>query len=49
MCPSGGTCLRADCCFSDLTLYQIPTQHVGLVQSGAHHHLIENELVVAMI
>jgi hypothetical protein len=26
-----------------------PTNRVGLVQSGPHHHLIENELVLAMI
>jgi hypothetical protein len=29
MCPSGPTCLPADCCFS-----------VGLVQRGHHYHLI---------
>ena len=28
--PSGATCLSVDCCFS------------GLVQSGPHHHLIED-------
>jgi hypothetical protein len=28
---------------------QNPTQRVGLVQSGPYHHLIENELVLAMI
>jgi hypothetical protein len=38
MCPSGATCLPVDCCFSELTLYKIPTQYVGLVQSGHHHH-----------
>ena len=26
-----------------------PTKRVGLVQSGPHHHLIENYLVLAMI
>jgi hypothetical protein len=26
-----------------------PTKHVGLVQSGPHHHPIENLLVLAMI
>ena len=41
MCPSGATCLPADCCFSELTL-KSPTQPVGLEQSGPHHHLIEN-------
>jgi hypothetical protein len=25
------------------------TQHVGIEQSGPHHHLIENQLVLAMI
>jgi hypothetical protein len=30
MCPSGATCLFADCCFS-----------VGIAHSGRHHHLIE--------
>ena len=38
MRPSGATCLSADCCFSDIN----PTKSVGLVQSGPHHHLIEN-------
>jgi len=42
MCPSGATCLPADCCFSELALYKNPTQRVGQVQSGPHHHLIEN-------
>ena len=32
MCPSGATCLPADCYFSEL----------ALEQSGPHHHLIEN-------
>ena len=36
------TCLSADCCFSELRLYN-PTKHVGLGESGRyHHHLIEN-------
>ena len=26
-----------------------PTKRIGLVQSGPHHHLIENEFVLAMI
>jgi hypothetical protein len=34
-------CLSTDCCFSELALYK-PTKHVGLVQSGPHHHVIEN-------
>ena len=29
--------------------YKNPTRCVGLVQSGPHHHLIENKLVLAMI
>ena len=41
MCPSGATCLSADCCFSELD-YANSIQLVGLVQSGPHHHLIEN-------
>jgi len=41
MCPNGATCLSADCCFNELALYN-PTKSVGLVQSGPHHHLIEN-------
>jgi len=42
MCPSGTTCLSADCCFSELALhYKNPTKCVGLVQRGHHHHLIE--------
>jgi hypothetical protein len=32
-----------------LRFYKNPTQHVGLVQSGSHHHLIANYLVLAMI
>jgi hypothetical protein len=35
-------CLYTDCCFSELALLKNPTKHVGLVQSGPHHHLIEN-------
>jgi hypothetical protein len=35
------TCLFVDCCFGELALYN-PTKFVGLVQSGPHHHLIEN-------
>jgi hypothetical protein len=37
MCPSGATCLSADCCFSEPALKN-PTRRV---QSGPHH-LIEN-------
>ena len=48
MCLSGATCLSTECYFSELALKN-PTKHVGLVQSGPHHHLIENELVLAMI
>ena len=44
MCPSGATRLSADCCFSELARgflqYKNPTQRVGLVQSGPHHHLV---------
>ena len=38
-----GTCLSADCCFSELALWN-PTKCVGLVQNGPHH-LIENNLI----
>ena len=48
MCRSGVTCLSTDCCFSELALLN-PTKRVGLVQSGPHHHLTENQLVLAMI
>ena len=43
MCPSGATCLSADCCFSEIaSTIKYPTQRVDLVvQSGYHHHLIE--------
>ena len=34
MCPSGGTCLSTDCCFSEVALNKNLTQRVGLVQSG---------------
>ena len=34
MCPSGATCLPADCCFSELQHYKNQTQHVGLEQNG---------------
>jgi hypothetical protein len=37
-CPIGVTCLSAVCCFSELTLLKNPTKHIGLVQSGSHHH-----------
>jgi len=40
ICPSGATCLPADCCFSELALKN-PTQRVGLEQSGHQHHFIE--------
>jgi hypothetical protein len=42
MCPSWATCLSMDCCFSELASYKNPTKHVVPVQSGPHHHLIEN-------
>jgi len=42
MCPSGETCLSADCCFCE-EHYKNPTERVGLVQSGPIHYLIENE------
>jgi hypothetical protein len=29
--------------------YKAASKHVGLVQSGSRHHLIENKLVLAMI
>ena len=41
MCPSGVTCLLADCCFSELALIK-PSKRVGLAQRGHHRHLIEN-------
>ena len=48
MCSSGATCLLADCCCSDLALYN-PSKRVGLVQRGYHQHLIEMQLVLAMV
>jgi hypothetical protein len=41
MCPNMTICLFVDCFFSELVLYKF-YQRVGLVQSGPHHHLIEN-------
>jgi len=43
MCLSGVTYLPADYCFSELALFKIPTQRLGLVQSGyrQNHHLIK--------
>jgi hypothetical protein len=41
ICPQ--TVVSESCHFKN------PAKHVGLVQSGPHHHLIENELVLAMI
>ena len=51
MCPSGATCLFADCCFSELALkkYNYKCKRVGLVQSEPHYHFIENQLVLAII
>ena len=43
------------CCFSvnhaalRRKSYKNPTKRVGLVQSGFHHHLIENCLILSMI
>jgi hypothetical protein len=48
MCSSGATCLLADCCCSDLALYN-PPKRVGLVQRGYHQNIIEMQLVLAMI
>ena len=43
MCSRVATYLFEDCRFSELTLYKKnPTKSVGVVQSGPHHHLIEN-------
>ena len=39
--PSGETCLSWNCWFSQSALKN-PTNHVGLVQNGPHHHLIKN-------
>ena len=47
ICQSGATCLSVDCCFRDTI--KKSTKCVGLVQNGPLHHLIKNELVVAMI
>ena len=45
MCPSGVTCLPANCCFSELVLKKIQLSCVGLVQHWLHHHhLIEINL-----
>jgi len=45
MCPSGGTYLPADCCYSELALYNATKRRVGLVQIRYHHHhLIECNL-----
>ena len=41
MCLNRATCLSVDCCFSELALYNNHNR-VGLVQSGPHHHPIEN-------
>jgi hypothetical protein len=32
-----------------IALKVLKTQRVGLEQSGPHHHLIDNQLVLAMI
>ena len=53
MCPSGVTCLPADCMlfWTAVPLFQWGSStHVGLEQSEPHHHhLIEHWLVLAMI
>jgi hypothetical protein len=36
---SGATCLSTDLCFGEQ--HKNPTQHLSLVQSEHHHHLIE--------
>jgi hypothetical protein len=41
VCPSGATCLSADCC-SVSYHYKNPAKRVGLVQSGPYHQFIEN-------
>jgi len=41
MCPSGATCLSADCCFSELALKN-PTKRVGPVQKIAELVLNNN-------
>ena len=41
MCPSGSTCLPADYCFSELTLYKKLTKRVDIVKNGQYYHLIE--------
>ena len=48
MGPIGVTGISTDCCVGELTLYN-PTECVRLVESGPHHHLIENYLVAVMI
>ena len=35
-----------DCCFSELALLQNITERVGLEQSGPHHNLIENYVMI---
>jgi hypothetical protein len=44
MCPSGGTYLTADCCYSELAQKNATKRRVGLVQIRYHHHLIECNL-----
>ena len=41
MCPNWATCL-SQTVVSASQHYENPTKRVGLVQSGPHHHLIEN-------
>jgi hypothetical protein len=44
MCPSGGTYLPADCCYSELAHKNTTKRRVDLVQIRYHHHLIECNL-----
>ena len=48
VCPIGKTCQPIDYYFRELALWT-SNKHVGLVQSGNHHHLIEGLLFIAMI
>ena len=41
ICPSGATCLPAECCICELALTNI-YKGVGLVQRGHHHHYDHN-------
>jgi hypothetical protein len=43
MSPTGTPCLPAACYFSKLA-HKYPTQRVGFVENGTHHHFIECSL-----